>query len=44
MPLPVVMASAKDIPPLVASGSVASIFADHVYYWGDRHRDRFVGA
>ncbi|PYI65708.1 hydrolase [Arthrobacter livingstonensis] len=38
------MASAKDIASLVASGSVASIFANHVYYWGDRHRDRFIGA
>lgn len=38
------MASAKDIASLVESGSVASIFANHVYYWGDRHRDRFLGA
>lgn len=38
------MASANDISSLVASGSVASILANHVYYWGDRHRDRFIGA
>ncbi|WP_178945699.1 amidohydrolase [Kocuria sp. TGY1127_2] len=38
------MASDEDISSLVESGSVASIFANHVYYWGDRHRDRFIGA
>lgn len=38
------MASTDDIASLVNSGSVASIFANHVYYWGDRHRDRFIGA
>lgn len=38
------IASANDISSLVASGSVASILANHVYYWGDRHRDRFIGA
>lgn len=38
------MASSKDISSLVESGSAASIFANHVYYWGDRHRDRFLGA
>ncbi len=37
------MASTADIASLVESGSVASIFANHVYYWGDRHRDRFLG-
>ncbi|WP_406447959.1 amidohydrolase [Streptomyces sp. NBC_00876] len=24
-------------------GVAASIFVNHVYYWGDRHRDRFLG-
>ncbi|WP_127784140.1 amidohydrolase [Rhodococcus sp. X156] len=24
-------------------GVSASIFVNHVYYWGDRHRDRFLG-
>lgn len=24
-------------------GVVASVFVNHVYYWGDRHRDRFLG-
>lgn len=38
------MASKEDIDSLVSSRSVASIFANHVYYWGDRHRDRFLGA
>ena len=38
------MASTRDISSLVESGSAASIFANHVYYWGDRHRDHFLGA
>jgi len=24
-------------------GVLASVFANHVWYWGDRHRDRFLG-
>lgn len=24
-------------------GVAASVFVNHVYYWGDRHRDRFLG-
>ncbi|MCE4268825.1 amidohydrolase [Rhodococcus globerulus] len=28
---------------MVEVGVVASIFVNHVYYWGDRHRDRFLG-
>jgi predicted amidohydrolase YtcJ len=24
-------------------GVVASVFVNHVWYWGDRHRDRFLG-
>jgi predicted amidohydrolase YtcJ len=38
------MASVDDISSLVESDSVASIFANHIYYWGDRHRDQFIGA
>ena len=26
------------------SASRTSLFVNHVYYWGDRHRDRFLGA
>ncbi|GGG69148.1 amidohydrolase [Kocuria dechangensis] len=37
------MASAQDIDDLVRAGGVASVFANHVYYWGDRHRDVFLG-
>ena len=29
--------------PSKIPGVVASIFVNHVYYWGDRHRDRFLG-
>ncbi|QCB51298.1 amidohydrolase [Rhodococcus sp. PAMC28707] len=31
------------IERMVEIGVVASIFVNHVYYWGDRHRDRFLG-
>ena len=31
------------IARMVELGVVASIFVNHVYYWGDRHRDRFLG-
>ncbi|MCJ0901928.1 amidohydrolase [Rhodococcus sp. ARC_M6] len=31
------------ISRMVELGVVASIFVNHVYYWGDRHRDRFLG-
>ena len=24
-------------------GVATSLFVNHVYYWGDRHRDRFLG-
>ena len=24
-------------------GVLASVFANHIWYWGDRHRDRFLG-
>ncbi len=37
------MASARDIEDLIAVGGAASVFANHVYYWGDRHRDIFLG-
>lgn len=37
------MASTDDIRDLVSAGGVASIFANHIYYWGDRHRDIFIG-
>lgn len=37
------MASARDIDDLVDAGGVASVFANHIYYWGDRHRDIFLG-
>ncbi|SFA94358.1 hypothetical protein SAMN05216266_102368 [Amycolatopsis marina] len=28
---------------MAAHGVLASFFVKHVYYWGDRHRDRFLG-
>lgn len=37
------MASAADLYDLVDAGGVASVFANHIYYWGDRHRDVFLG-
>ncbi|QHK20553.1 amidohydrolase family protein [Pseudarthrobacter psychrotolerans] len=37
------MASANDIEDLIAAGGAASVFANHIYYWGDRHRDIFIG-
>ena len=31
------------IARLVALGMGASLFVNHVFYWGDRHRERFLG-
>jgi predicted amidohydrolase YtcJ len=28
---------------MAQAGVLASFFIKHVYYWGDRHRDRFIG-
>src|SRR3546814_13604380 len=28
---------------IAAAGILPSVFVNHVYYWGDRHRDRFLG-
>ena len=28
---------------MAALGVIPDFFANHVYYWGDRHRDRFLG-
>lgn len=33
-----------DLDAIVAEELGVSFFANHVYYWGDRHRDRFLGA
>jgi predicted amidohydrolase YtcJ len=38
------MASAVQFKELAAIEAAGSIFANHVYYWGDRHRDVFLGA
>jgi predicted amidohydrolase YtcJ len=32
-----------DLDAIVAGELGVSFFANHVYYWGDRHRDRFIG-
>ncbi len=37
------MAGPRDIEDLIAAGGTASVFANHIYYWGDRHRDLFIG-
>lgn len=37
------MAAPDDIDDLISAGGVASIFANHIYYWGDRHREIFIG-
>lgn len=37
------MASAIQFKELAAINAAGSIFANHVYYWGDRHRDVFIG-
>jgi len=37
------MASPEDLTALAAAGGVASVFVNHVYWWGDRHRDVFLG-
>ncbi|MCM3688661.1 amidohydrolase [Kocuria rosea] len=37
------MASPEDLAALAAAGGVASVFVNHVYWWGDRHRDVFLG-
>jgi predicted amidohydrolase YtcJ len=37
------MASTAQLDQLVGLGGYASFFIKHVYYWGDRHRDRFLG-
>ena len=31
------------IPRMKACGLMPSYFVDHVYFWGDRHRDIFLG-
>lgn len=37
------MASEGQLDRMAESGVLASFFIKHVYYWGDRHRDRFLG-
>lgn len=34
----------SDLDTIAQAGLVASFFVNHVYYWGDRHRERFLGA
>lgn len=38
------MARDDQLDRMAESGVLASFFIKHVYYWGDRHRDRFLGA
>lgn len=33
----------EHIERMAALGVIPDFFANHVYYWGDRHRDRFLG-
>lgn len=33
----------EQLEEMARSGVLASFFIKHVYYWGDRHRDRFIG-
>ncbi|WP_405755052.1 amidohydrolase [Streptomyces sp. NBC_00144] len=37
------MVSEKQLDTMAGAGVLASFFIKHVYYWGDRHRDRFLG-
>ncbi|WP_063829556.1 amidohydrolase [Streptomyces violens] len=37
------MVSERQLDQMAAAGILASFFIKHVYYWGDRHRDRFLG-
>jgi hypothetical protein len=37
------MARPDQLDRMRALGAVPSFFALHVYYWGDRHRERFLG-
>lgn len=38
------MAHEEQLAQMAESAVLASFFIKHVYYWGDRHRDRFLGA
>ncbi|MGH3359087.1 MAG: amidohydrolase [Nocardioidaceae bacterium] len=37
------MVGDRQLERMSASGLLASFFIKHVYYWGDRHRSRFLG-
>jgi hypothetical protein len=37
------MARDDQLDRMAEAGVLASFFIKHVYYWGDRHRDRFLG-
>jgi predicted amidohydrolase YtcJ len=37
------MAGEDQLDAMAEAGILASFFIKHVYYWGDRHRDRFLG-
>lgn len=37
------MAGDRQLERMAESGLLASFFVKHVYYWGDRHRSRFIG-
>lgn len=37
------MAGEEQLDAMAEAGILASFFIKHVYYWGDRHRDRFLG-
>lgn len=37
------MAGERQLADMARAGVHASFFVKHVYYWGDRHRDRFLG-
>ena len=37
------LATDHQLEAMAAAGVAASFFVKHVHYWGDRHRDRFLG-
>lgn len=38
------MVTETQLDRMAETGILASFFIKHLYYWGDRHRDRFLGA
>lgn len=38
------VSSPADLDSIAAAGIAVSFFINHIYYWGDRHRELFLGA